>query len=385
MGSEKLEGGRINVIIPTMSLLSLKENTFGLDFSDLSLKAAELKRRGKFFKLKSWACQEIKPGVIEEGIIRDRKETVKAIKKLVVQAEKRGLRSDRVVASLPEKKAFLQVIRMPKMEEKELSSAVPFEAENYIPLPLDRVYLDFQLIPSSDKRAKHSDVLIAALPKDTVDPYVDCLKKAGLSPRALEVESQSISRALIKGGYSSYPVLIVDFGRSNTSFIIYSGFSLRFTSSVSISSQKITDKISDALGVNSSVAEKLKIKYGLFPEKEKIKGKRISRKKYVSATESAAKELQGQIKRYADYYQSHTKKNGGPVQSIKKVVFCGRGANLKGFADYLSLSLKIPVELGNPWVNILPEPLKEVPGLSFEESLGYTTALGLALRNQKYD
>jgi hypothetical protein len=35
--------------------------------------------------------------------------------------------------------------------------------------------------------------------------------------------------------------------------------------------------------------------------------------------------------------------------------------------------------LGNPWVNILPEGKKETK-LSFEESLKYTTALGLALR-----
>ena len=39
--------------------------------------------------------------------------------------------------------------------------------------------------------------------------------------------------------------------------------------------------------------------------------------------------------------------------------------------------------MGNPWVNILPEPLKEVPELSYEKSLSYTAALGLALRAQK--
>ncbi|GAH90129.1 unnamed protein product, partial [marine sediment metagenome] len=67
-------------------------------------------------------------------------------------------------------------------------------------------------------------------------------------------------------------------------------------------------------------------------------------------------------------------------EEIKKILLCGRGANLKGLTDFVSSGLKIPVELGNPWINILPEPLKQVPELVFEESLGYTTALGLALR-----
>ncbi len=385
-GIIRIEETLKNVIIPTMSFLSLKEKTFGLDFSDLSLKVAELKPKGDYHKLKSWACEEIKPGIIEGGDIQNRKEAVKAIKKVLSKAKERGLKNDKVVASLPEKKAFLQVIRMPKMKEEELSSAVPFEAENYIPLPIDQVYLDFQLIPSSDKKSKYSDVLIAALPKNTVDPYVDCLKKAGLSPQALEVESQSISRALIRGGSCPHPVLIIDFGKSNTSFIIYAGSSLRFTSSVDVSSYEITDKISDALGIDFKTAENLKIEHGLHPEQIKVKGKKTSKKKYLSAVKSAMKELQSQVERYSDYYQSHAKKNGkSPFQEIKKIILCGRGANLKGLADHLSLSLKMPVELGNPWVNILPDPLKEVPDLSFEESLGYTTALGLALREQKND
>jgi len=51
--------------------------------------------------------------------------------------------------------------------------------------------------------------------------------------------------------------------------------------------------------------------------------------------------------------------------------------------DFLSLQLKISIEMGNPWVNILPESLKELPKLSYEKSLAFTTALGLALRGIK--
>jgi hypothetical protein len=50
----------------------------------------------------------------------------------------------------------------------------------------------------------------------------------------------------------------------------------------------------------------------------------------------------------------------------------------------LASSLNTKVEIGNPWVNILKEEIKEVPDISFENSLGYTTALGLALK-EYYD
>ena len=100
----------------------------------------------------------------------------------------------------------------------------------------------------------------------------------------------------------------------------------------------------------------------------------------------ALTDLTEQIEKFVDYYQAHTihehssaLKNG----KIKKIIMCGRGANLKGLLDFISLKLKIPVELGNPWINILPKQLKEVPGLPFAQSLGYATALGLALRGIK--
>ena len=162
---------------------------------------------------------------------------------------------------------------------------------------------------------------------------------------------------------------------------------MRFTSSIPVSSQKLTQAISNSLNVNFSEAEKLKIKYGLQAVYSKnmigkTKAKNGKEEEQVfEAMLPVLIDLVEQIKKHVNYYQNHTidKKNG----KLKKILLCGKGTNLKKMTDFLSFELKIPVELGNPWVNILPSPLKELPGLSFEESLGYSTALGLALRGIK--
>lgn len=403
-----------------IEFLSLKPSTFGLDFSDLSLKIVKLKKRRKFLRLASWGETKIKPGIIEEGEIKDENGLIEAIKKGLKEVKGEKLKTKNVIASLPENKAFLQVIQVPKMTQDELKTAVPFEAENYIPLPFEEVYFDFQVVlpvyPVRDYKSRikgqreqisngvynhldHVDILIAAFPKKTVYPYFYCLKKAGLIPQGLEIESQSISRALIKNGVSSFPVLIIDFGRSRASFIIFSGSSLRFTSSIPISSHELTETIARTLRIDLPEAEKLKLKYGLprtiFQDnglgkqntQKMVRGLETSRritknKKIFKAIIPILTNLVGQIKKYIDYYQTHASHEHLPPngKGIEKVLLCGRGANLLGLTDFLSAELKIPVELGNPWVNILPQSLKEVPELPFEESLGYTTALGLALR-----
>lgn len=395
--------------------LNIEPESFGLDFSDLSLKIIKLKRKGKFLTLASWGETDLKPGIIQGGEIKNEKALVEAIKKALTSVKGEKLKTKNVVASLPEKKAFFQVIQMPKMSEEELKTAVPFEAENYIPLSAKDVYLDFQIIPSLNysssvgvlpkdiknkkeryKKEKENSVneniLVSAFPKKIIDAYLACLKKSGLIVQALEVESQSIVRALIKNSVSPFSLFIIDFGRSTTSFIFFLGYSIYFTSSVSISSQDITKSISRALKVDLVKAEELKRKYGFVSldqiqsEKNNYSKQEIEEsKKVFEAAKPVLMNLVQEIKKHFRYCQTHMDYASHlPVgKKIKKIILCGRGANLKGISNFLFFELKVPVELGNPWVNILPEPLKEVPEISYKESLGYTTALGLALRGIK--
>lgn len=369
-----------------LEFLTLKPEAFGLDISGSSLKIAKLKRKGSHLKLVSFVNAEIKPGIIEEGEIKNPEALAKIIKESLSKVRGGRLKTNYVIASLPEEKAFLQVIQMPRMKTEELKTAVYFEAENYIPLPIDQVYLGFQIVPPVYDHLDHIDLLLAALPKKTVDPYVTVFKKAGLQPKALEIESLAICRTLIKNEVSPHPLLLIDLGTNRTGFIIFSGYSLRFTSILPISSRQFSESISRALRVDLEKAEELKLKYGLEKKyRLKIKNdvkKKIEPDKIFEILLPHLNNLVSQIKKYLDYYQTHITHEHLPPdgKKVEKILLCGGGANLKGIVEFLSLELKTPVELANPWTNILEEPLKEIPELSFEESLGYTTALGLALR-----
>lgn len=358
-----------------LELLTLKPGAFGLDISDLSLKIVKLRRKTRFLSLVSFGETEIEPGLIKEGEIRDEDKLTEIIKEALKKIRGAKLKTKYVVASLPEEHAFLQVIQMPKMPEDDLKSAVIYEAENYIPLPPEEVYLDSQIVKPVVDSLDHFDVLIAALPKKTVDPYVSCLKKAGLVPYALEIESLAVARALVKKEISPFPLLLIDLGATRTSFIIFSGYSLRFTGSIPVSSHKFTEAIAKALNIDLKKAEQFKIKHG------------IKKKEIFEAAIPALTDLTEQIGKYLNYYQTHTSHEhlANNKRGVEKIMLSGGGANLKGLDDFLSLEFKIPVQLGNPWINILPEPLKEVPELPYEKSLKYATALGLALRGIGHD
>ncbi|XOB42107.1 MAG: type IV pilus assembly protein PilM [Candidatus Nealsonbacteria bacterium] len=374
-----------------LEYFSIKREVFGLDISDLSLKIAQIKKREGELELVSFGETRIEPGIIKNGEIIDDNKLARTIETAVRQVKGEKIKTKYVIASLPEEKAFLQVIQMPKVPEEDLSSAVAYEAENYIPTALEQVYLDFQIVSPLENRLGHYDILIAALPKQTVNPYVSSLKLAGLEPVALEIESLSIARTLIKDEMTTLPILLIDFGATRTSFIIFSGHSLRFTSSISVSSNHFTEIIMKALGINQKKAESLKIKYGLIGKTKANNNKGTIKKeerKIFEALIPVLVDLTQQIRKHLEYYQTHAGHKHLPVKNkkVSKIILCGGGSNLKGLPELLSMELKLPVEIGNPWINIIKE--EGEASLTKEQSLAYATALGLALRaikeNNKY-
>ncbi len=348
-----------------ISFLNLKPTAFGLDISDLSLKIIQLKKSGRFLELASFGEIRMKPGIIEQGDIKNEKALAENIKKAIKNVRGEKMRTRRVVVSLPEEKAFLQVIQLPLMKEEEIQKAVYFEAENYIPLPIEKVYLDSQII-SCDTKTNKLNVLIAAMPKTTIDSYVSVLKDSNLEPVALEIESMSISRALVKDKTDSQALVLVDLGENRTSFSIFFDQSLKFTTTSQISAKNFSEIIAQSSKISFQEAEALKIKNGI--------GNSKPGKKNAAALSSTLKELVDLSEKYINYCQSQY------CQKVAKVLLCGGGANLKGLADFLGKNLKTPVELGNPWINITNIQSKRDGLLPQEEFLRYTTALGLALR-----
>lgn len=365
-----------------LGFLNLKEQAFGLDIADSSLKIVKLKKKGRFFDLASFNEAKIKPGIVRKGEIKKPEELAEIIKKMTGQVRGEKLDTKNAIVSLSEEKSFLQVIQMPYLSKEDLRSAIIFEAENYIPLPLGEVYLDYQIISLQNRQLDHLDVLIVAFPKKIIDSCLECLKKADIKPLALEVESLAISRALIREEKISQPILLVDFGANRTIFIIFAASSVMFTFSIPISSQSFTEAISRTMEIDLAEAERLKIKYGLGAKSIKT-GNEI-----FQALIPSLSDLTEQIKKYLDYYQAHDFHDHLPLKNkkIEKILICGSGAKLKGLIDFLSSQLKVPVQIGNPWTNILSssfQPKEQSLIYEKEQSLGYATALGLALRGIK--
>ncbi len=86
-----------------------------------------------------------------------------------------------------------------------------------------------------------------------------------------------------------------------------------------------------------------------------------------------------EIAKHYVYWHSHPYESGTPRKKIERIILAGRGANMKGMGDYFASALGVPVVNANPWSNSM-SAADFVPDMQLADALGYTAAIGLALR-----
>lgn len=346
---------------------------FGLDISDFVLKIGLFEPKNNHFDLASFVEMEIPEGIVQSGEIKKPNELLEVLKNSLKKIRGKKIRTNFVCATIPERKSFLRIIQLPQMPPEEIERAIKFEMEANIPLSLDEAYYDWQTLGQSETKIDHQDVLVAVAPKFIVDPYVQLVKSADLIPKVFELESVANSRAIVPGLKTDKPILIINLGATQISFIIFSSEAPRFSASINTAFRNhLTYYISKHMHLSMEEAEKIKRAAGL--DMAKYGGKTFE------ALEPAIKTIISQIRDYIDYYGSHAQHEHASRPKISKIIICGGDANLTGIAPYLSDKLKLPVELGNPWSNILPSGQKDSKLMSHEKSLAFTSCLGIALR-----
>jgi type IV pilus assembly protein PilM len=360
-----------------MSLLDKKifnsgGDVFGLDLSDLSAKVVYIEKSRNIEKVSSFSSVQMPLGCISDGEILKKDVVVSIIKKAVESAGPKKIKTKKVICSLPETKAFLRIISIPQMGQDEIKEAVKWEMEANIPLSVDQVYYDWQVLTDFQVGEKNKlNLLVVAIAKNTVDQVMEVLSLAGLDTVGLEIESVAQARSLLNEKKDKETALIVDIGDRRTSFSISEGGIPCFTSSIPLSGQSLTDAISKGMGVAFEEAEKIKFENGI--------GSDFKNDMLFKFASPILENLVSEINRSIDFYVSGLKYS----DNVDRIVLCGGGANTKGILPFISKKIGREVELGNPWTNM--NMGKDIPLIPHDKAVQYSTAIGLALKGLHYE
>jgi len=115
--------------------------------------------------------------------------------------------------------AYSQLLLMPNLPEGELVKSIRLQADEFVPLPIDDVYIDLEVI-SKLKNDKLLIVFIAAQ-KKIVDHINTTLSLSGIEPATLENELSAVGRFMSEVyTFIKTPSLIINFGFGTSSFYV---------------------------------------------------------------------------------------------------------------------------------------------------------------------
>ena len=339
--------------------------TVGLDIGFSSIKVVSLLKDRDQFKLVSLgSIPAPQPGMLSDSD-SDLEVLANTIKQLLAAAK---IDTRDVVVALPESRVFTRVIDdLPYLTDNELSSAIRYAAEEFIPMSLSDVNLNWQVLVRSGSQGKNTKtvVLVIASPKNVVAKYIKVLDLAGLRPKVLETEIIAVTRSLVGNNPFSPSSLIMQLGATTTDFAVVSKGLIWLTRSISTGGMALTRSLAQHFNFEVSQAEQYKRIYGLY--EDQLEGKVFEALKPVMDI------IAGESKRVIQAFQTKY-----PAEPIKRIVISGGGAKMPGLVVYLANILGLEVQEADPWYSIVKE--KESTLRLAQDASSYSVAVGLALR-----
>lgn len=343
---------------------------FGLDIGNGSLKVMQIRddfhhakekgKKGHPPRIIGYGTVSFDKKSIDDGVIVDPEAIAKATLDLFKQHLIGDIASQRVAMTIPAYRTFTRAIELPPLKPKELADAVNLEAEQYMPVPLDELYLDYQHIGSVKDK---TEVLAVAVPRKIVDSYLELTRILGLESVLIETTMGASARLFSLDPQSDIPTVIIDFGSLSSDISIYDRTILA-AGTVPGGGQVFTNAIQEKLKVTHEEAGLIKTKYGLGVSKRQ--------KEIKEALAPTLEQIVKEIRRMIRYYDEHY----GNERPIQQIVTLGGGANMPGLSEYLTDAMRLAVRPCDPWQYFEYKGLQ--PPSSADKSM-YATAAGLSL------
>ena len=334
---------------------------FGLDISPRAVRVVDLHREMGALHLGRFGERKLTELFSPETISKN-SELKKVLKSL-----QREFNLQFIKASLPESSAYLFRTEVDsKLTNDEIISEIEMHLEENVPLGGEEAVFDYHVIKSSPTK---TELTVTVLPKAIIDNYANLFNECGLTALSFMFQPTAISRAVIpKKDKEAY--IVVNLADTESGIFVVSDGAVQFTSTVSIGSENLTAAIIKQFSVSPEEAEKIKREKGLI--------KKPDTNDLYLALANAVSVLRDEIERVFIYWQSHKEKQGQAGERVEKIILVGKDAIMTGLKDHLTLSLKVPVEIGNVWSNAFSFDV-EIPAINREDSLDYAAAIGLCL------
>jgi type IV pilus assembly protein PilM len=335
-------------------LSTSKEKTVvGLDVEAGSLAAAEVHANGGR-EVSKVAIAPLDGGLIKEGEVVDPEALSAALKAMF--AEHKLSRSVRL--GVANQRVAVRTFRLPLIEDpKELETAVRFQAQENLPMPLDQAMLDHRVISrfSAEDGTRGMEVVAVAARRDMLRALLSAVRDAGLKPIGIDLSAFALIRALagevpsseaeteetVEGEY--VPAVLYCHLGDVTNLAVARGSSCLFTRISPFGVEVIAQRLAERRTLSLEHSRQWLEHVGIERPVQEIEGDA----QIVAATretlEEGATKLADELRLSLDFYGAQE-----GVPPVQRIVVAGPGSTIPGLVDRLQTGLGLQFSTARP-------------------------------------
>lgn len=331
----------------------------GLDISNTGVKVMAVD--SKRWLVQGYGSIDLDPAQVKDSLEGDSTYLAENIQLLIKEKIIGTLPSNHAIISIPTARSFTRTFTLPVSVEKKLKDAIELEVDQYIPIPLSTLYIDYKVI---ERNKKEITVLMSAVARNIIDKCIIAAESAGLTVCMIESSMSAVGRLITSTEEGDMPTVIVDIGPADTDIAVIDQEAIRVTGGVPVGGNTFTLDIAKKLEVELENAHQLKVLNGLNagPRQERIK----------RAVEPSLQKIIAETNKVIRYYNERVS-NG---RKLEQLLVVGSGSNMPGIGEYFTNEIVIAARVASPWQKLdfgkLTEPVRQLRSR-------YITAAGLAI------
>lgn len=334
--------------------------SYGVDIGSTAVKVVKVRRTFGGYKIVGAARKRIgDPGSVQKALGE-------------ALGPRNGQRAG--VVGLSGRDINLQIVQQPAMKPLNYRQMMRYELDQRRGEATD-MYLDYCTLREPDQFFPQYLALIGLGKSAYVDERIATLVRANLDVRDAVPNSFALFTAY-RSSYDPEPgtVLLLDIGSDNMDIAFVRAGRLIFARNVSSGARLFDSQIAGATECSPEEAEARKVRLANLGPPDGAEDE------LAESVRGPVRSAAGQLSGFITSSINHAKMQLNDKElAVDKVYLSGGGARVRGLPDYLSSSLKIPVEVLDPFRKVDTSAVEAMGGSAIRElPTDLAVALGLA-------
>ncbi|HOK42327.1 MAG TPA: pilus assembly protein PilM [Thermoclostridium caenicola] len=167
----------------------------GLELDSKEIRAVEITGSVRQPMITAWGRISLPEGTVKDGRIVNAESLSSYLERLITQ---NGFKSRDVLLGVANQDVIIRFASFPKVPEDKIRNMVMFQAQEYIPVPLEELQLDYIVAGEKQNEEGHFlNIILVGARQKMLNDFIQALSGARLNVREIDSVTLAIGRAAI--------------------------------------------------------------------------------------------------------------------------------------------------------------------------------------------